>query len=147
MSGIRSMDELLARSTAGQDFNVVLMLIFGGSALLLAAIGIYGLIAYTVQQRTQEIGIRLAMGADRTTVLTMVIVQGMRLVLIGVAIGTASAYGLTRFLASVLVGVRPRDPLVFIAVPAVLIVVALFAAWIPARRVSRIDPADALRCE
>ncbi len=147
VTGIRSMDELLARSTAGPDFNVVLMLIFGGSALLLAAIGIYGLIAYTVQQRTQEIGIRLAMGADRASVLGMVVAQGMRLVLIGVAIGTAAAYGLTRFLASFLVGVKPRDPLVFLAVPAVLIMVALLAAWIPARRVSRIDPADALRCE
>jgi len=144
---IRSMDELMARSTAGQDFNVALMLIFGGAALLLAAIGIYGLIAYTVQQRTQEIGIRLAMGAGRGSVLSMVVAQGMRLVLIGVGIGMAAAYGLTRFLASFLVGVKPRDPIVFVVVPVVLVLVALFAAWIPARRISRIDPADALRWE
>jgi ABC-type antimicrobial peptide transport system permease subunit len=77
----------------------------------------------------------------------MVVAQGMRLVLMGVAIGIAAAYGLTRFLASFLVGVKPRDPLVFISVPLVLVAVALFAAWVPARRVSRIDPADALRCE
>ena len=141
------MDELMARSTAGQDFNVALMLIFGGAALLLAAIGIYGLIAYTVQQRTQEIGIRLAMGAGRGSVLSMVVAQGMRLVLIGVGIGMAAAYGLTRFLASFLVGVKPRDPIVFVVVPVVLVLVALFAAWIPARRISRIDPADALRWE
>jgi len=147
VTGIRSMDELLARSTATQDFNVVLMLIFGASALLLAAIGIYGLIAYTVQQRTQEIGIRLAMGAGRASVRNMIVAQGMRLVLLGVAIGVAAAYGLTRFLASFLIDVKPRDPLVFIAVPLVLIMVALLAAWLPARRVARIDPADALRCE
>jgi putative ABC transport system permease protein len=147
VTGIRSMDEYLARSTATQDFNVVLMLIFGGSALLLAAIGIYGLIAYTVQQRTQEIGIRLAMGAGRARVRNMIVAQGMRLVLVGVAIGVAAAYGLTRLLASFLIDVKPRDPLVFTAVPVMLIVVALFAAWLPARRVARIDPSDALRCE
>ena len=147
VTGIRSMDEFMARSTATQDFNVVLMLIFGASALLLAAIGIYGLIAYTVQQRTQEIGIRLAMGAGRASVRNMIVAQGMRLVLFGVAIGVAAAYGLTRFLASFLIDVKPRDPLVFIAVPVVLIMVALLAAWLPARRVARIDPAEALRCE
>ena len=141
------MDEFLARSTATQDFNVVLMLIFGASALLLAAIGIYGLIAYTVQQRTQEIGIRLAMGASRASVRNMIVAQGMRLVLFGVAIGVAAAYSLTRFLASFLIDVKPRDPLVFIAVPVVLILVALLAAWLPARQVAHIDPADALRCD
>jgi predicted permease len=142
---IRSMDEVESASTARQDFNMVLMLIFGGSALLLAAIGIYGLMAFSVEQRTREIGIRIALGAR--DVQTMVIRQGMQLVLLGTAIGVAAALGLTRFLTSFLYGVAALDPAVFIAVPILLAAVALAAIWIPARRASRVDPIQALRCE
>jgi putative ABC transport system permease protein len=144
---VRSMDEIMAASTARQDFNLVLMLIFGGSALLLAAIGIYGLMAFSVEQRTREIGIRIALGAGSNTVQNMVIGQGMLLVLIGAAIGIAASVGLTRFLASFLYGVATLDPLVFVAVPVLLGAVALAAMWLPARRASRVDPIQALRCD
>jgi putative ABC transport system permease protein len=142
---IRSMDEIESASTASQDFNMVLMLIFGGSALLLAAIGIYGLMAFSVEQRTREIGIRIALGASN--VQNMVIAQGMLLVLIGSAIGVAASLGLTRFLSSFLYGVAALDPVVFIAVPILLGMVTLAAIWFPARRASRVDPIQALRCE
>ncbi len=142
---IRSMDEIESASTARQDFNMVLMLIFGASALLLAAIGIYGLMAFSVEQRTREIGIRIALGA--TNVQNMVIVQGMLLVLIGLSIGVAASLALTRFLSSFLYGVAALDPEVFIAVPLLLAAVALAAIWLPARRASRVDPIQALRCE
>ena len=144
---VRTMDEIIVQSTARSDFNMLLLTVFAGSALLLAAIGIYGLIAYSVQQRTQEIGIRLALGADGPRVRNMVIGQGMRLALVGVAIGVASAFGLTRILASFLFGVTARDPMVFISVPLILSVIALVAVWLPARRAARVEPAVALRYE
>jgi len=144
---VRSMDEIMSASTARQDFNMVLMLIFGGSALVLAAIGIYGLMAFSVEQRTKEIGIRIALGAASSDVQNMVIAQGMLLVLIGAFIGVGASLGLTRFLASFLYGVTALDPMVFIAVPILLAVVALGAMWLPARRASRVDPIQALRCE
>jgi predicted permease len=144
---LRSMEEIVAKSTARENLNMLLMNIFGGSALLLAGIGIYALMAYSVQQRTQEIGIRTALGAQPNTVRNMVLVQGMRLALIGVAIGIAAALGLTRLLASFLFGVQPRDPIVFAAVPILLIAVALLACYLPARRATRINPLDALRWE
>jgi putative ABC transport system permease protein len=144
-TGIRSMDEIVARSTARQDFNMALMLIFGGAALLLAAIGIYGLMAFAVEQRRQEIGIRVALGARASDVKRMVVWQGMRLALAGIAAGIAAAFGLTRMMASLLYGVPTRDPLVFAAVPLVLSMVALLGVWLPARRASRIDPIQALR--
>jgi ABC-type antimicrobial peptide transport system permease subunit len=144
---IRTMDEVIVRSTAGQDFNMLLLTIFGCSALVLAAIGIYGLMAYTVQQRTQEIGIRMALGAEAGSVRNMIVLQGMRLVWIGAIIGLAAAFGLTRLIASFLFGVKAWDPLVFTMVPVVLMAVALFAVWLPARRATHIDPLDALRYE
>jgi len=145
VTGIRSMDEIVARSTAQQDFNMALMLIFGGAALLLAAIGIYGLMAFAVEQRRQEIGIRMALGAGAGDVRRMVIWQGMRLALAGIAIGVAASFGLTRVMTSFLYGVPSRDPLVFAAVPLVLSMAALFGVWLPARRAGRIDPVEALR--
>ena len=145
VSDIRTMDQIVSRSTSRQRFNMWLMSIFGASALLLAAIGIYGLMAYSVEQRTQEIGIRLALGAEASQLRQMVVVQGMRLVLAG--IGIASAAGLTRFIASLLFGVEASDPTAFVAVPAILATVALVAVLVPAHRASRIDPIDALRCE
>ena len=141
------MDEIVTQSTARSDFNMFLLTIFAGSALLLAAIGIYGLMAYSVQQRTQEIGIRLALGAEPHNVRNMVIRQGMGVALVGVAIGLASAFGLTRFIASFLFGVASRDPVVFVAVPLLLSLVALAGVWLPARRAAHVDPVIALRTE
>ncbi len=126
---------------------MLLLSIFGGSALVLAAIGIYGLMAYSVQQRTQEIGIRMAMGADRRRITRMVIWQGMRLALVGVVIGVGAALALTRLVASWLYGVKEWDPLVFVSVPLVLSVVALLAVWLPAQRASALNPSEALRSE
>jgi ABC-type antimicrobial peptide transport system permease subunit len=147
LAPVRTMDEIVSRSTANQDFNTLALTIFAGTALLLAAIGIYGLMAYTVEQRTQEIGIRLALGAEYGSVRNMIVFQGMRLALLGVVIGVASAYGLTKLIASLLYGVQARDPLVFIGVPVLLTVVALIAVWVPARRATRVSPMDALRVE
>jgi len=144
---VRTMDEIVIHSTASQDFNMLLLTIFGASALILAAIGIYGLMAYSVQQRTQEMGIRMALGADRKRIRNLVVRQGMLLAIIGVVIGTGAAFGLARFLTSFLYGVKAWDPLVFIAVPIILAIVALFATWIPAQRASKLDPMAALRVE
>ena len=141
---VRSMEEIRAQSTAREDFNMSLLTIFGGAALLLAAIGIYGLMAYSVQQRTPEIGIRMALGAEPGGVRAMVVFQGMRLAMAGIAIGIAAAFGLTRLMATFLFGVKPWDPLVFATVPVLLSAVALPAVWLPARRASRIDPVRTL---
>ena len=123
------------------------MTVFGACALLLAAIGIYGLMAYSVEQRTQEIGIRLALGAQTSQVRRMVVVQGMTLALVGLAIGLGAAFGIARLITTLLFGVSARDPLVFTAVPALLAAVALLAVWLPARRASSVDPLIALRYE
>jgi putative ABC transport system permease protein len=147
VSNVQTMSEIISLSTSRQRFNMWLMTIFGGSALLLAAIGIYGLMAYSVAQRRQEIGIRLALGAQAATVRNMVVWQGMRLALVGVAIGLAGAFGLARFITTFLFEVDRWDPLVFSGVPTTLALVALVAIWIPALRASRVDPLKALRYE
>jgi putative ABC transport system permease protein len=144
---VRPMTEVVVQSTARQDFNMLLLTIFGASALILAAIGIYGLMAYSVEQRTQEMGIRMALGADRSRIRSLVVWHGMRLAIVGVIIGIGAAFGLTRFIASFLFGVKTWDPLVFVTVPIVLSVVALLAVWMPATRASRLDPQQALRIE
>jgi putative ABC transport system permease protein len=144
---VRPMDEVVVRSTARDSFNMLLLTIFGAVALVLAAIGIYGLMAYSVQQRTQEIGIRMALGADRTTIRKLVVWQGMRLAIVGVILGIGAAFGLTRFIASFLFGVKSWDPLVFVTVPVILTAVALVAVWLPATRASKLDPMQALRVE
>ena len=147
VSDVRTMDEVVSRSTARQRFNTLLMTVFGAAALLLAAIGVYGLMAYSVEQRTREIGVRLALGAETGRVWWMIVLQGLRLVAAGVVIGAAAASGLTRLIASFLFGVEASDPATFLAVPIVLTAVALAAVAVPARRASRIDPVLALRGE
>jgi len=144
---VRTMDEVVGGSTARENFNMLLLSIFGAVALVLAAIGIYGLMAYSVAQRTQEMGIRLALGADRSDLRNLVVFQGMRLALVGVVVGVVAAFGLTRLIASFLFGVKSWDPVVFISVPLVLSAVALFAVWLPATRASKVDPMQALRAE
>ena len=147
VTDVRTMDEVISRSTSRQRFNMLLMTVFGSAALFLAAIGIYGLMAYSVQQRTQEIGIRLALGAGTGSVRTMVVLQGMRLALVGVAVGIGAALGLTRLLSTFLFGVKDKDPAVFTTVAVLLSLVSLLAVWLPARRATRIDPVIALRYE
>jgi putative ABC transport system permease protein len=144
---IRSMDQVSSRSTARAQFETLLMVLLGGSALLLAAVGVYGLMAYSVQQRTREIGIRIALGASHTRDRNTVILQGIRVVLMGIAFGLGAAFGLSRLLATFLFGVQPHDPIVFITVPLFLSVIIVFSVWLPARRATRVNPVDALRCE
>jgi putative ABC transport system permease protein len=144
---IRSMDQIVAESTARSRFDTWLMTLFGGCALLLAAIGIYGLTAYAVQQRTAEIGIRMALGADRNSVRNMVLRQGMLLAICGIVVGVISSLWLARVLSGFLFGVAPRDPAIFATVTLLLAGVALFAVWLPAQRATRLDPVTALRHE
>jgi putative ABC transport system permease protein len=147
VSDVEPMTGVVSTSISRQRFNMLLMTVFAGSALLLAAIGIYGLMAYSVEQRTQEIGIRLALGAEAGQVRRMILYQGMQLAIAGVLIGVLSALGLTRFITTILFGVQARDPAIFVGIPVVLAFVALIAVWLPALRASRVDPLTALRCE
>jgi putative ABC transport system permease protein len=144
---IRSMQQIVSESTAQSDFYMTLLTIFAGVALLLAAIGVYGLMAYSVQQRTQEIGVRMALGANPTQVRRMVVWQGMKLALVGVVLGVGSALALARLMSSLLFGVKPWDPATIILVAAVLSAVTLLATYLPARRASHVDPMVALRYE
>ena len=144
---IRTMDEVEARNTARQRFNMLLLTIFGCAGLLMAAIGVYGVMSYSVQQRKQELGVRMALGAQAAHLRNLVIRQGMVLTVLGIVIGTGGAFWLTRFLASFLFAVSTLDPIAFLATPVLLSAVALLAVWIPARRATRIDPMTALRLE
>lgn len=142
---VRSMDQVLTQSTSRADFNMSLLTIFGCAALLFAVVGIYGLMAYTVQQRAPEIGIRLALGAEPGDVRNMIVGHGMYLAAVGIALGIVGSLGLTRVLQNLLFGVKAWDPVVFTLVPLVLSAAALVAVWFPARRATRIDPVQALR--
>jgi len=144
---VMSMDNLIADSVSPRRFSSVLVAIFAGLALLLAAVGIYGVMSYTVGQRTQEIGVRMALGAQMANVRGMILGQTLKLTLIGVAIGLAGAFGVARFLASMVFGVGTHDAATFLSVALLLVGVALAAAWIPARRAMRVDPIVALRYE
>jgi ABC-type antimicrobial peptide transport system permease subunit len=142
-----TMDSVIARSLASRRFAMILLAVFAALALVLASIGIYGVISYIAGQRTHEIGIRVALGAQRTDVLKMVLGQGARLAIIGVVMGLVAAAGLTQLMTRILYGVSATDPLTFSAVAIVLTLVALVACYIPARRAVRVDSMVALRHE
>ena len=144
---IRSMDQVLTHSLALRSFMMFLLSLFGGLALLLAGVGIYGASAYAVSQRTREIGVRMAMGAEPRQVLTMVLWEGLKLVLTGLVFGVAAALMLTRLLAGLVYGVSMRDPAIFIIVNVVMLFVALLACYVPARRAASVDPLVSLRYE
>jgi ABC-type antimicrobial peptide transport system permease subunit len=147
VSDVRTMDEVVSRSLSRERFNMLLMSVFGGAALFLAAIGVYGLMAYSVQQRTQEIGIRMALGAEAGDVRKMVLKHGLTFSFIGVVVGGVGAFLLARFISTFLYGVKPWDPMVFITVPVILTVIAVIAVIIPATRATHVDPMTALRYE
>jgi ABC-type antimicrobial peptide transport system permease subunit len=145
--GSESEEEVVASSIASQRFSLILLGGFAGLALLLAGIGIYGVLSYLVGQRTREIGVRMALGAQRLDVLRMVLGDGARMTMVGAAIGLVAALALTRLMASMLFGVRPTDPVTFAAVAVLLCGIALFACYLPARRAAKVDPMVALRYE
>jgi putative ABC transport system permease protein len=143
----QTLDEMLGTSLAPRRFNMMLLGIFAGVALVLAAVGLYGVMSYSVTWRTQEIGIRMALGAQRRDVLALVVRQGMIMTLLGVAVGLVAAFALSRVLRTLLYGISATDPVTFVAVPIMLSLVALIACLIPARRATRVDPIIALRAE
>jgi putative ABC transport system permease protein len=147
IANVRSLDQVVSEATARQSFNMTLLSVFAGIALLLAAIGVYGMLSYSVQQRTQEIGIRMALGAAGRDVRRMVVRHGLVMTGAGVLLGLAGGLGLSRLLTALLYGVKPYDPLTFAAVAVGLTAVALAACWIPARRATQVDPLAALRYE
>jgi len=144
---LRTMDEVFAASVAQQRFSMVLIGLFGALAIVLAAIGIYGVMGYTVTQRKHEIAVRMALGAKTSNVLQLVMRDGLLLTLIGLLIGLAGAFGLTRLMRTLLFDVKPTDLPTFIAVSAFLIFVAVLACLLPARRATKVDPLVALRYE
>jgi putative ABC transport system permease protein len=147
VANVKLMSQIFAESVAKPRFNYLLLTIFAAIALILSATGVYGVMAYAVEQRTREMGIRLALGAQPKDVLKLVIRQGMRSVLAGVALGLAGAFALSRVMATLLFEVRPTDPATFIGVAGLLATVALLACYLPARRATKVDPVIALRDE
>jgi putative ABC transport system permease protein len=147
VSNIRTMNDIASESVARQRFSMLLLGIFAGVALLLAAVGIYGVMSYSVTQRRNEIGIRMALGAQKSDVLKLTVGQGLKLVVIGVGCGLVGAFILTRLMSSLLFGVKATDPGTFIAISVILVSVALLASYIPARRATKVDPLTALRYE
>jgi ABC-type antimicrobial peptide transport system permease subunit len=142
---LRTIESVVTASVADRRFVLVLVGIFGSAALVLATLGVYSVISYLVTQRRQEIGVRIALGAQRGDVLGLVLRQGGSLALIGIAVGGAGALFLTRLLSGLVYGVSTTDPLAFGGVVALLAAVALLASWLPARRAARVDPMDVLR--
>jgi predicted permease len=147
ISNVNTLEQIVSASIAQPRLNMLLMVLFGGLALLLSAVGIYGLLSYAVTQRTQEVGIRMALGANVSDVLQLVLKQGMFLALIGEAIGLAGAFALTRLMRGLLFDVTPTDTTIFAGVVAVLTLTALLACYLPARRATKVDPLVALRYE
>jgi putative ABC transport system permease protein len=147
ISAVRTMDELISQSVGQRRLSMLLLSLFSGIALVLASIGIYGLMSYSVAQRARELGVRIALGAGRADVLRLVLRQGMSLALGGIVIGAGAAFGLTRLIASQLYGVRATDPGTFVGMAVLLACTALAANLIPALRATRVDPAVVLREE
>jgi predicted permease len=147
IANIKTMRELTGNALRTDRFNAWLLGAFALLALLLAILGIYGVISYSVLQRMRELGIRLALGAQARDVLTLILAQGLKLALLGVGLGLLAAFALTRWMESLLFGVRPTDLLTFGVIAVALLLVALLACWLPARRATRVDPLVALRCE
>jgi putative ABC transport system permease protein len=147
VSKVRTMDEVMDSSVSAPRFRTLLLALFGVAALLLAAIGIYGVMSYAVSQRTREIGIRMALGAAQPEVIKLVLRQGLALTLAGLGLGLLGALGLTRLLSGMLYEVRPTDPLTFAGVALLLTAISLLANYIPARRATKVDPMVALRHE
>jgi ABC-type antimicrobial peptide transport system permease subunit len=145
--GVQTMEDMLSAEVASQRFNAGALAGFAGLAVLLAAVGIYGVMAYAVSQRTREMGVRIALGAGQGSVLRMILGQGLCLAVLGVALGLAASFGLTRLMSGLLFGVKPSDPETFVFVTGALLVVAVAACWIPAWRATRVDPVIALRYE
>jgi putative ABC transport system permease protein len=144
---IMTLEQRLANATSQARFRTTLIALFAVIALILACIGIYGVMSYSVAQRAHELGIRMALGAQTHDVLRLVLGQGLQLALTGTVIGLAAAFGLTRLMKTLLFGVSPTDALTFSAIAALLLLMALLACWIPARRATKVDPLIALRCE
>jgi ABC-type transport system, involved in lipoprotein release, permease component len=147
VSNVATMAELLGEEASQRRMGMIMLAAFAGLALLLASLGIYGVLAYFVTQHTNEIGVRLALGASTRNILFLVLRKGMGLTLLGVVIGVAAAFGLTRLMSSLLFGVKAVDPLTFVTVPLLLAGVALLACYLPARRATKVDPLVALRYE
>jgi predicted permease len=147
LDNVMTMEARVSASVAGPRFYAVLLGTFALLALMLASVGLYGVLAYNVTQRHREIGVRMALGAERRDVLRLVVRQGLLLTFVGVAIGIAGALGATRFLETLLFGVTPNDPATYLGICALLVGVAMLACWVPARRASRVDPMAALRFE
>jgi ABC-type antimicrobial peptide transport system permease subunit len=147
LSSVRTMEQVLAESLSGRRFNMTLLMTFAGLALALAAVGVYGVMNYSVMLRRRELGIRIALGARALDVLRLVLGQGLALTLIGVGVGMAGAYALTRLMASLLYGVTATDFLTYGSVSGVIILVGLLASFLPARRATKVDPMIALRSE
>jgi putative ABC transport system permease protein len=141
------MEQTISRSLAERRFTMLVLTLFAAVALLLAAVGIYGVMSYAVTRRVHELGIRAALGASRQEIVGLVLRQGMTLVAIGLAAGLVAALALTRFMAALLYGVRPADPFTLVGVTLLLGAIALLACYIPARRATAVDPVVALRCE
>src|SRR3981189_2214604 len=141
------MNEVVAASLDHQRFNLTLLGIFAAVALALAVVGIYGVMSYAITQRTNEIGIRVALGAQQRDVLWLILGQGLRLALVGGTLGITASFALTRYMSHLLFGISPRDPQTFVAIPFALLAVTLLACYVPARRAVRVDPMVALRYE
>ena len=145
--GAQTMDDVIATSFAPRRLSMILLTVFAGLALVLACVGIYGVIAYLVGQRTREIGVRIALGAQRADVMRLVLTEGVRMALVGAAVGTVAALALMRLMAAQLFGVSAHDPLTFAGVAVLLVLVATAACYIPALRATRVDPMAAMRYE
>jgi len=147
VSNIQTMDEIVAEEITDQRMAMILLGSLAGLALLLAAVGVYGVLSYAVSQRTQEIGVRMALGARPSSIMLMIVGNGGRMLVIGTGIGIAASLLLTRLMSSLLFGVGPRDPFIILAVVIVLGIIAMLACCIPARRATTIDPLSAIRYE